>query len=99
MGDTFALGSDDVISLVDPPQQHVAEVNRPDPSSTSSRPTGCCLSALARNSSRFFKRMVPALVTRLTRKWPGYSTGGSVPLYARGEGRYSVAGGRSCSAS
>ena len=31
MGDTFALGSDDVISLVDPPQQHVAEVNRPDP--------------------------------------------------------------------
>src|SRR5438876_9588426 len=31
MGDTFALSLDDVIPLVDPPQQHVAEVNRPDP--------------------------------------------------------------------
>src|SRR5438876_9125311 len=33
------------------------------PSSTSSRPMGCCLSALAMNSSRLFRRMVPALVT------------------------------------
>ena len=31
MGNTFALGLDDVVPLVDPPQQHVAEVNRPDP--------------------------------------------------------------------
>jgi len=29
MGDTF-LGSNDVVAFVDPPQQDVAEVNRPD---------------------------------------------------------------------
>src|SRR3989475_2756904 len=54
------------------------------PSSTSSRPTGCCLSALAMNSSRFLRRMVPALVTRLTMKCPGDSTGGRAPVYSRG---------------
>jgi len=31
-------------------------------------PDRCCLSALAMNSSRFFRRMVPRVVTRLTRK-------------------------------
>ena len=31
MGDTVLLGSDDVVAFVDAAQQHVAEVNRPDP--------------------------------------------------------------------
>ena len=36
-------------------------------------------------SSRFLNRKVPALVMRLTRKWPGYSIGRSRASYERGE--------------
>src|SRR5438552_4157293 len=69
------------------------------PSCTSSRPTGCCWSAFERKSNRCLSRIVPAFVTRLTRKWPGYSTGGRAPVYGRSDGWYSAPGGRSPRAS
>src|SRR5437867_7443759 len=43
MGDTFSLGLDDVVPLVDPSQQHVAEVNRPDPVVDLLKPDGVLL--------------------------------------------------------
>src|SRR5436853_579990 len=53
------------------------------PSSTSSRPMVCCLSDLATKSNRCLNRNVPALVMRFTRKCPGYSLGGRVPVEDR----------------
>ena len=46
------------------------------PSSTSSRPMRYCFKAVDRYSKRVLKRMVPALVTRFTRKWSGYARAG-----------------------
>ena len=43
MGDTFSLGLDDVVPLVDPSQQHVTEVNRPDPVGDLFKPDGVLL--------------------------------------------------------
>ena len=80
MGDSSQLGPDDVVAFVDASEQDLAEVNGPDAIVDFLEADGCCCSALERKSSRFFRRMVPAFVTRLTRKWPGYSTGGSVPV-------------------
>ena len=84
MGNTW-LHPDDVVPFVDAAQEDVAEVNGPD-AVVDLLETDGVLSALAMNSSRFLRRMVPALVTRLTMKCPGYSTGGRVPVYSRGEG-------------
>lgn len=79
MGDSSQLGPDDVVAFVDTSEQDVAEVNEPNAVVDFLEADGSCWSALERKSSRVFRRIVPALVTRLTRKWPGYSTGGSVP--------------------
>ena len=80
MGDSSLLGPDDIVALVDAAEQDVAEVNRPDPIVDFLEADGMLLQGVGEKSSRFLKRIVPALVTRLTRKWPGYSTGGSVPV-------------------
>lgn len=45
------------------------------------------LERIANEQQRFFRRMVSVLVTRVTMKCPGYSTGGRVPMYSRGEAR------------
>ena len=84
---TLFLTSNDVVAFVNPSQQHVTEVNRPDTVVDFLEANWVLLGALARKSRRFLRRLVPALVTRLTRKCPGYSTGGRAPEYARGEGR------------
>ena len=43
MGDTFSFDLDEAVPLVDPSQQHVAEVNRPDPVGDLLKPDGVLL--------------------------------------------------------
>ena len=85
---TLRSRADDVVALVDAAEQDVAEVDRPHTvGDLLESDRMLLLSALAMKRRRFLRRMVPALVTRLTMKCPGYATGGGVPVYTRGDGR------------
>jgi hypothetical protein len=80
-------GSEDIVAFIHAGEQDVAEVERPDAVVHPSSPMTCGLRALAMNNRRVLKRIVPAFVTRLGMSWPGYSNGGTRPVYGRGEGR------------
>jgi hypothetical protein len=75
MDDSSRLGPDDVVALVDATEQHVAEANGPDAVVDLLLEANRVLRQRTREEEQpLFNRMVPAFVTRLTRKYPGYST-------------------------
>jgi hypothetical protein len=62
--------------IVDLPQQHGSEVERPDAIVAFLEPDVMFLEGVGEKEQSSWKRIVPACVTRLTRKCPGYSSGG-----------------------
>src|SRR6267378_205141 len=86
-GRAHMLAPNDVVTFVEPGDQHSAEVDRPNAIVDFLKTNRVWREGVGMKSSRFLKRKVPALVMRLTRKCPGYSIGRSRASYARGEGR------------
>ena len=77
MGNTLSPG-EGAGSFIDPGEQHVTEVERPDTVVDFLEPDGMWRRALLRKSSRSLKRNVPAVRDRASRgSVRGYSRGGS----------------------
>jgi len=86
MGYTWS-GPDDVVAFVDPSQELVAEVNRPDPVGDLLEADRVLLQGMGDEQPPLFQANGAGVGDRFTMKCPGYSTGGSAPVYARGEAR------------
>ncbi len=72
---------DQRLSFVDPSQQHVTEIERPDDVVDFFEADAIwAFKAVDTYSKRVLKRMVPAWVTRFTMKWCGYASVGSTPV-------------------
>jgi len=70
--------------LIDLAEEDGTEIERPHAVVALFERHVMVLESVAQEGSRSLKRMVPAFVTRFTRKGPGYSSAGSVRGYARG---------------
>lgn len=68
---------DDIVALVEAGEEHAVEVDGPDPVVDFLQADVVLLQRIRDEQQLVFEAEGAALVTRLTRKCPGYSSGGS----------------------
>ena len=81
-----SVTTNDAVAFIESSDQDATKIDRPDAVGDFLTTDRVVNEPLATKSTRVLKRNVPALVTRFTRKWPGYSNGGSSPVYERADG-------------